>query len=115
MTIFTIKRIYELANENDGYRVLVDRLWPRGVSKDRAALDEWAKDLAPSTELRKWFGHDPVKFEEFARRYVAELEQNPQTVDMVQNWRKHQKVTLLYGSRDESHNEAEVLRNYLTS
>jgi uncharacterized protein YeaO (DUF488 family) len=100
MTKFTVKRIYELAEEDDGYRVLVDRLWPRGISKDRAALDEWAKDIAPSNELRKWFNHDPTKFKEFAKRYVEELNQNPKTSDIIDGWSKHPFVTLLYAARD---------------
>ncbi|MFZ1360476.1 MAG: DUF488 domain-containing protein [Candidatus Saccharimonadales bacterium] len=114
MTHFAIKRIYEPATADDGYRVLVDRLWPRGVSKERAALDEWAKDIAPSTELRKWFGHDPAKYAAFAKRYIDEVQQNPEASDIITNWRTHDKVTLLYGARDEQGNEAIVLQQYLT-
>ena len=113
MTQFVIKRIYEPANPNDGYRVLVDRLWPRGESKERAALDEWAKDIAPSTDLRKWFAHDPAKFAAFTKRYIDEVKQNPEAAGIISNWRKHDKVTLLYGARDSANNEAEVLRQYL--
>ncbi len=113
MTKFVIKRIYEPANPNDGYRVLVDRLWPRGVSKERAALDEWAKDIAPSPDLRKWFAHDPAKFAAFTKRYIDEVKQNPEAAEIISNWRKHDKVTLLYGARDSANNEAEVLRQYL--
>lgn len=113
MTQFVIKRIYEPANPNDGYRVLVDRLWPRGVSKERAALDEWAKDIAPSTDLRKWFAHDPAKFAAFTKRYIDEVKQNPEAAGIISNWRKYGKVTLLYGARDSANNEAEVLRQYL--
>lgn len=113
MTQFVIKRIYEPANPNDGYRVLVDRLWPRGVSKERAALDEWAKDIAPSTDLRKWFAHDPAKFAAFTKRYIDEVKQNHEAAGIISNWRKHDKVTLLYGARDSANNEAEVLRQYL--
>lgn len=115
MTTFITKRIYEDASPDDGWRVLVDRLWPRGVSKEKADLDEWAKDLAPSTDLRKWFGHKPERFEEFAKRYVAELEANPDAPDTIAGWREHDKVTLLYGARDETHNEAVVLKDYLDS
>lgn len=113
MTKFVTKRIYESADESDGYRVLVDRLWPRGVSKERADLDEWAKDIAPSTELRKWFGHDPAKFKEFAKCYKNELKNNPETKTYISDWEKHDVVTLLYGARDETHNEAIVLQAYV--
>lgn len=108
-TEFVLKRIYEPAADEDGYRVLVDRLWPRGISKQRARLDEWAKELAPSTELRRWFGHVPERFEEFTRRYTAELRSNPGLDERVTDWRTHPRVTLLYGAKDERHNEAVVL------
>lgn len=114
MTTYVTKRIYEPAAESDGYRVLVDRLWPRGVSKQKAALDAWAKDLAPSTELRRWFGHVPERFEEFAKRYRAELDDNPALPEAHEIWEQHERVTLLYGARDETHNEAVVLRDFLT-
>ncbi len=113
MTQFATKRIYEPADPDDDYRVLVDRLWPRGVSKERAALDEWAKDIAPSTELRKWFAHDPAKYAEFTAKYIDEIKQNPDAAAMIKSWRTHDKVTLLYGARDETHNEAAVLQQYL--
>ncbi len=113
MTKFAVKRIYEPTGTGDGYRVLVDRLWPRGVSKERAALDEWAKSLAPSTELRKWFSHDEAKFEDFSDRYISELRHNPEASDIIAGWHKHSVVTLLYGARDETHNEAVVLRDYM--
>lgn len=113
MTKFVIKRIYEPADTSDGYRVLVDRLWPRGVSKERAALGEWTKSIAPSTELRKWFGHDPVKFAEFSERYIKEVKRNPEAPGSIAGWRKHSVVTLLYGARDETNNEAVVLREYV--
>lgn len=113
MTTFAIKRIYEPANSEDGYRVLVDRLWPRGVSKERAALGEWAKEIAPSTELRQWFHHDVEKFCEFSEKYVKELEANPEVAVTVSRWQKHEKVTLLYGAKDEAHNEAAVLLKQL--
>ncbi len=114
MTQFTTKRIYDPASLDDGYRVLVDRLWPRGVSKERAALDEWAKTVAPSTELRRWFAHDPAKFAEFTQRYADEIQSNPEVAYIIANWKKHETVTLLYGARDEVYNEAAVLVNYLT-
>ncbi len=113
MAKFVVKRIYEPADESDSYRVLVDRLWPRGVSKERAALDEWAKELAPSTELRRWFSHDPAKFQEFSRRYRNELEQNPEFSAATNRWNKQKVVTLLYAARDKTHNEAVVLQAYL--
>lgn len=113
MTKFVTKRIYEPASESDGYRVLVDRLWPRGVSKEQAALDEWAKNIAPSTELRKWFGHDRAKFAEFSERYIEEVKQNSEAPGSIAEWRKRPVVTILYGARDKTDNEAVVLRNYL--
>lgn len=113
MTKFHAKRIYDDASAGDGYRVLVDRLWPRGVSKERANLDEWAKDIAPSTELRKWFSHDPAKYAEFTKRYIDEVKLNPDAPALLAEWRKHEVVTLLYGARDTNANEAVVLQNYL--
>lgn len=115
MTKFIVKRIYESADEHDGYRVLVDRLWPRGVSKEQAALDEWAKAVAPSSELRKWFNHDRTKFNEFSKRYLREIDQNKEVPDIVNGWQKQSVVTLLYGARDELANNAIVWRDYLSS
>jgi len=115
MTTFVSKRVYEPAEKADGYRVLVDRLWPRGVSKERAALDEWAKDVAPSSDLREWFGHVPERFAEFTTRYEAELEHHPALQTYSQEWRKHPVVTLLFGARDQVHNEAVVLVKFLES
>lgn len=112
----TIKRIYDQACVDDGYRVLVDKLWPRGVSKERAALDEWNKDVTPSTELRKWFGHKPERFEEFKTRYIAELEQNPTAfafADKVHDLLKTQPVTLLYGAKDPQINHAIILKDWI--
>jgi len=111
---FTIKRAYEEASSDDGYRVLVDRLWPRGVSKEAAHLDEWDKDVAPSNELRTWFGHDPEKFDEFRARYLAELKDNPR-VDALRERGEHGTVTLVYSAHDEQHNQAVVLRDLLES
>ena len=113
MTTFQTRRIYEPADKSDGYRVLVDRLWPRGVSKERAALDTWAKEVAPSTELRQWFGHVPERFPEFVKRYTSELANNPALAAYEAEWKKHPTVTLLFGARDETHNEAIVLQQYL--
>jgi uncharacterized protein YeaO (DUF488 family) len=108
-----IKRIYDAPARSDGYRVLVDRLWPRGVSKERAELDLWLKEIAPSTELRKWFGHDAKRWREFQRRYRAELRANKQAVDKLRRLAERRRVTLLYGARDGDHNEAVVLRDYI--
>jgi len=115
MTTFRIKRIYEELEPSDGYRVLVDRLWPRGISKEKAALDEWCKDVAPSNELREWFGHDPSKYAEFKERYLQELAQNSELPAIIASWRAHRQVTLLFGARDPEHNQAEVLLEYLQS
>lgn len=107
------KRAYERAEPSDGYRVLVDRLWPRGVSKDEAQLDEWARELAPSPELRKWFGHVPERFEEFRRRYRAELEPQEEKLRELRRRARGHTVTLVYGARDTEHNGAVVLAGLL--
>jgi uncharacterized protein YeaO (DUF488 family) len=109
----TLKRAYEPAAAADGKRVLVDRLWPRGVSKIAAKIDYWAKDLAPSTELRKWFAHDPKKWEEFQRRYAAELENHGNAVRELADASAVSTVTLVYGARDEVHNDAVVLKRFI--
>jgi uncharacterized protein YeaO (DUF488 family) len=108
-----VKRAYEPVDEDDGYRVLIDRIWPRGVSKERARLDEWARELAPSTELRRWFGHDPARFEEFRRRYVEELAAHGEKLDELRRRASAGKVTLVYGARDSEHNNAVVLAELL--
>lgn len=108
-----LKRIYAPAAAGDGARVLVDRLWPRGVSKARAALTLWHKDAAPSTALRQWFGHDPARWQEFRRRYRAELRANGPALAPLRDLATREPVTLLYGARDEEHNEAVILREYL--
>ena len=108
-----IRRIYEPSD--GGFRVLVDRLWPRGVSRAKADLDEWLRDLAPSTELRKWFGHRPERWEEFGQRYRAELAENPGVADFGLECRSRPDTVLLYGARNEKENEAVVLRDYLLS
>lgn len=108
-----IARIYESKGEaTTGYRVLVDRIWPRGISKEAAHLDLWAKELAPSTELRKWFGHAPARFEEFSQRYMKELNDNPEAQDLIKQIEKHDNVTLLYGAKDKTHNQTVVLQQY---
>lgn len=108
-----IKRVYEEASAGDGYRVLVDRLWPRGVSKEKAKLDLWLKDVGPSDELRKWFGHDPAKYDEFKKRYEQELSSNPAFAELQQIVHEHPDVTLLYSAHDEAHNQATVLQAVL--
>jgi uncharacterized protein YeaO (DUF488 family) len=108
MTI-KLKRVYEQPDTKDGERVLVDRLWPRGLTKEKARVDLWLKEIAPSTELRRWFGHDPAKWMEFKRRYRAELKGNKEQVARLKDEMEKGPVTLLYGARDEEHNEAVVL------
>ena len=110
-----IKRIYDEPAQSDGFRVLVDRLWPRGMSKEKAALDDWCKDLAPSTELRKWFGHKPERFSEFTARYKEEIQHNPKLAEILAGWEKHHRVTLLYGARDPRLNEAIILKEFIES
>ena len=110
----SLKRAYEPPAETDGTRVLVDRLWPRGVAKSRARIDLWLKEVAPSTELRKWFGHDPDKWPEFQKRYRAELKGNPALSELREQSRQG-KITLVYAARDELHNDAVVLRQVLGS
>ncbi len=108
-----IKRAYEPASPGDGTRILVDRLWPRGLSKEKLKLDAWMKELAPSTELRKWFHHDVGNWAEFERRYFKELGQQPEKVDELRKQAKRHTVTLVYGARDETHNDAVALKKYL--
>lgn len=110
-----LKRAYEPADPGDGTRVLVDRLWPRGVSKDSARIDLWLKEVAPSTELRKWFGHDPAKWAEFQKRYRRELDYRPDAVAQLRDLTRHGVVTLVYAARDEEHNDAVALKAYLES
>lgn len=113
MTQVYCKRVYLPASDTDGFRVLVDRLWPRGIKKENAHVDMWAKALAPSTELRKWFGHDPERFEEFARRYEEELSANAEAGALLKEIRTHDVVTLLFGAKDEKYNNAVVLSRIL--
>lgn len=106
----SIKRVYEKPSKNDGHRILIDRLWPRGLSKDKAAVDLWLKEIAPSTELRKWFNHDPEKWPQFKERYKAEIKANEEAVQKLkEEIKNHNIVTLLYGAKDEQHNDAVVL------
>ena len=108
----TLKRAYDPPARADGKRILIDRLWPRGVSKARARIDLWLKDVAPSTELRKWFGHDPEKWSEFRKRYRAELKGNPALAELKALARQG-SITLVYSARDELHNDAVVLKAIL--
>lgn len=114
MSAIKIKRVYEKATK-DEYRILVDRLWPRGLNKERAAIDLWLKEIAPSTELRQWFGHDPEKFLEFRTRYVEELTQNP-AIEIVSNLlTNNEHVTLVYAAKNEEINHATILKEFMES
>jgi uncharacterized protein YeaO (DUF488 family) len=108
-----LKRAYEPAERSDGYRVLIDRIWPRGVSKERARLDEWARELAPSSELRRWFGHDPARFAEFRRRYRDELAAQEEKLRELRVRARNGTLTLVYSARDTEHNDAVVLAELL--
>jgi uncharacterized protein YeaO (DUF488 family) len=108
----SLKRVYEPPESTDGERVLVDRIWPRGITKEKAKIDLWLKDAAPSTELRRWFGHDPERWPEFQRKYRAELEGSPALAALKEVARKT-KVTLVYAAKDENHNNAVVLRGLI--
>ena len=108
-----IKRVYEQATDGDGVRILVDRLWPRGVSKERAALSGWLKDVAPSPDLRRWWHHDPDRFDDFARRYRTELDDNPALEDLLSIVREHDRTTLVYAAKDPAVNHALILRDYI--
>ncbi len=110
-----LKRVYEKPEKADGIRILVDRLWPRGLTKEKAALDLWLKEVAPSTELRKWFGHDPKKWRSFRARYQSELKRHPDELKLIKNKASEGTVTLFYGARDQEHNEAIVLKQLLDS
>src|SRR5690606_14806904 len=109
-----IKRIYEDASTDDGYRILVDSIWPRGVSKEEAKLDDWKKEIGPSNELRKWFGHVPDRFDEFAKRYIKELGDKKEDLIEIGKLAKNNTVTLLYGAKDTRHNQAVVLQKLLS-
>jgi uncharacterized protein YeaO (DUF488 family) len=107
---FRIKRVYELPDKHDGRRILVDRLWPRGLTKEKAKIDLWLKDIAPSTELRKWFDHDPGRWEEFKERYLDELKGNSEQIQLLKQELDKGIVTLVYGAKDEEHNQAVVIQ-----
>jgi len=108
-----IKRVYERPEKDDGTRILVDRLWPRGLTKEKANVDIWLKEIAPSTELREWFGHDPQKWKRFRGRYETELRHNGDLIEMLANKAKKDTITFIYAARDEKHNEARVLKQFL--
>lgn len=108
-----IKRAYDPPEASDGPRFLVDRLWPRGVTKARLQIEAWLKDLAPSNQLRKWFSHDPAKWDEFQRRYSVELDAKPEVLQALQKAARRGSITLLYGAHDTEHNNAVTLRAYL--
>ena len=108
-----IKRVYAEPNASDGKRILIDRLWPRGLTKEKARVDLWLKEIAPSTQLRQWFAHDPNKWPEFQERYRAELEKNNAALSLLLQQIKEGKVTLLYGAKDEAHNDAVALKEYI--
>ena len=108
------RRIYDKADQNDGYRILVDRLWPMGLSKDKANIDLWLKEIAPGDELRKWFSHDIEKSDEFSKRYKQELENKPDLLTQIKRLeKKHKVITLLFSARDVFHNNSVVLKEYL--
>ena len=108
-----LKRVYDPPEPDDGYRVLIDRVWPRGVSREQARIDEWARDLAVSTDLRRWFGHDPARFEEFRLRYERELAEHEARLDELRERARRGRLTIVYGARDREHNNAVVLADVL--
>jgi uncharacterized protein YeaO (DUF488 family) len=110
---FKLKRAYDPPEAGDGTRILVDRLWPRGVKKTDAAIEQWAKDLAPSAALRKWFGHDPGRWEEFCERYAAEVSQHPDQLKQLRELARERPITLIYSAHDELHNNAVALRGLI--
>jgi uncharacterized protein YeaO (DUF488 family) len=113
--MIAVKRVYEPVGERDGTRILVERLWPRGVRKDALLLDAWLKDVAPSTALRRWFGHDPARWQEFCARYAAELDARPEAWAPIVQADRSGTVTLLYSAHDTQHNNAVALKAYLES
>jgi len=112
--LIRIKRVYEIPSDEDGFRVLIDRLWPRGLSKEPAQIDLWLKDIAPSDKLRKWFSHDPKKWNEFKKRYSKELDEKRELASRIKSLEKEEKrITLLYAAKDTEHNNAVFLQEYL--
>lgn len=114
MKTITLKRVYDEKSKDDGYRVFIDRLWPRGVSKEDAHFDEWIKELAPTTELRKWFDHKPERFDEFRKRYKKELKDHEEELDKLREKAKSEKITLLFAAKDTEMNNAVVIKEVLT-
>lgn len=108
-----VKRVYEGSGPDDGVRILVDRLWPRGVSKEKAHIDHWFQEVAPSQELREWFGHQPERWEEFKRRYFAELTAHADLLNQLRSAARAGRLTLVYAAKDETHNNAVALKDYL--
>ncbi len=108
-----LKRAYQPPAPDDGTRILIDRLWPRGLKKTDAAIDQWMKEIAPSTELRKWFGHDPDRWQEFRRRYRSEVREHREQLDRLRTLAQHGRITLVFSAHDEAHNDAVVLRELL--
>jgi uncharacterized protein YeaO (DUF488 family) len=108
-----VKRIYEPPSNEDGLRILVDKLWPRGLKKETCKLDNWLKEVAPSDKLRRWFGHDPVRWDEFQQRYFEELDERPNVWQAVKELAREKTITLLYAAHDPQHNNAVALKNYL--
>jgi len=108
-----VKRVYEAPGKTDGFRLLVDRLWPRGLTKEQARVDLWLREIGPSNELRQWFSHDPAKWDEFRRRYAEELVDRPELVEQVRQQARQGPVTLVYGAKDEAHNQAVALKQFL--
>jgi len=113
MPAIQIKRIYTAAARSDGTRILIDRLWPRGIKKETAHITEWAKDIAPSTELREWYGHDPDRWPEFKKKYKAELKQNEAATAFIEKYQQEKLLTLIYATKDEEHTHAIVLKEWL--
>jgi len=109
-----IKRVYDPPEADDGKRILIDRLWPRGIRKESLEMDEWLKDIAPSDGLRKWFSHDPAKYHEFKKRYVKELEKKKETIERIRDEAKKETVTLLFSAKDVEHNNATILKEVLS-
>jgi len=108
-----LKRVYENPTKDDGVRILVERLWPRGLTKEKAGIDLWLKEIAPSDGLRKWYGHDPAKWDEFRKRYEAELKKNKEPLDQLREKINEGTVTFVYAARDEAHNSAVLLKRFL--
>lgn len=111
--VIKIKRVYDQPSKKDGFRILVDRLWPRGVNKEDAAIEAWAKNVAPTTALRKWFGHDPELWEQFKQKYKSELVKNKAVAEFLENYKHLKKITLIYAALDKEHTHALILQDFL--